>query len=182
MSVFIALILTIAVFAFIAYPLFRQKPASAEPTGDDKFRELHSRRDTTYSMLKELEFDYQSGILSEEDYKDLEGRYKRKAISILKDTDSLENGGDAHSDEIESEVQKLRRGKNGGGDNLDAEIEQEVARLRSTAGGGRHARSTNSFGSAQDKSEQAHARFCSQCGAALKEGARFCSSCGTRLR
>jgi hypothetical protein len=61
-------------------------------------------------MLKELEFDFQSGVLTEEDYRELEARYKRKAISILRDIDDRETGTDIEV-EIEKQVQELRRGK-----------------------------------------------------------------------
>ena len=110
MTIFIGMVLTILSFAFITYPLLKQKTRPADSAEDEGLRELQSRRDTTYSMLKELEFDYQSGILTEEDYHDLETRYKDKAISILKDID---NSGavDEVEDEIEKQVKKLRRGK-----------------------------------------------------------------------
>ena len=90
MTILGAIILTMLSFAFVAYPLFKQRLTSEVSTGDEKYRELYSRRDTTYAMLKELEFDFQSGILTEEDYRDLEVRYKRTAISILRETDDLE--------------------------------------------------------------------------------------------
>ncbi len=110
MTVFVTIVLTVSAFAFITYPLFKQRSRSVDAVEDDKFRELSSSRDTTYSMLKELEFDLQSGILSEEDYHDLEARYKRKAISILKELDNREKGSQVE-DEIERKILELRRGK-----------------------------------------------------------------------
>src|SRR4030066_1465625 len=122
MIYFVVVVLTLLSLIFIAYPLFKQKWSLASPDEDDKFRELHSRRDTTYSMLKELEFDFQSGILTEEDYRDLEARYKRKAISILKDADILEKGAGVGG-AIEERVQRLRRRSS---NDLDNEVEEEV--------------------------------------------------------
>ena len=89
MIVFVALALTVLTFAFIIYPLFKQRSRSVDLVKDEKLQELHSNRDTTYSMLKELEFDYQSGILTEEDYRDLEAKYKRKAVATLRGIDDL---------------------------------------------------------------------------------------------
>ncbi len=110
MTVFIGILLTVLIFAFIIYPFFKQRLRSADSVEDEKFRELHSRRDTTYSMLKELEFDFQSGILTDEDYRDLEARYKGKAISILRDIDDL--GKDTEvEEEIEKQILELRRSK-----------------------------------------------------------------------
>ncbi|MFC1976982.1 zinc ribbon domain-containing protein [Chloroflexota bacterium] len=108
MTVFVALALTVLTFAFITYPLLKQRLSSVDSVEDEKLQELHSRRDTTYSMLKELEFDFQSGILTEEDYRDLEARYKRKAISILKNLDDVGKGADLE-EEIEKQVLELRR-------------------------------------------------------------------------
>ena len=110
MTIFIALVLTVLTFAFIAYPLLKRRPRSVAAVGDEKLQELHSRRDTTYSMLKELEFDLQSGILAEEDYQELEARYKGKAISILKNIDGLESSTGVE-EEIENQVRELRRSK-----------------------------------------------------------------------
>jgi hypothetical protein len=110
MIIFVALLLTVSAFAFIVYPLFKQRTDSVDSAEDKEFQESLSKRDTTYSMLKELEFDFQSGILTEEDYRDLEARYKRKAISILKNIDDLEKGTEVGA-EIEKQVLELRRGK-----------------------------------------------------------------------
>ena len=94
MTVFIAILLAVLTFAFVVYPFLKRRSRSVESVGDEKLQELYSQRETTYSMLKELEFDFQSGMLTEEDYRDLEARYKGKAISILKDIDNLEKGND----------------------------------------------------------------------------------------
>ncbi len=110
MTVFIALILTVLTFAFIAYPLLKRRPRSVAAVGDEKLQELHSRRDTTYSMLKELEFDFQSGILTDEDYRELEARYKRNAIFILKDIDNVKKGTKVE-EEIERQVRELRQSR-----------------------------------------------------------------------
>ena len=114
MSTAVAIILTILTFAFVFYPFFRRKVRVTGTAGTDKLEELRSERDVTYSMLKELEFDYQSGILTEEDYKELEARYKRKAISTLRDIDMAARGGaEEELDEIEKQVQQLRKSRSG---------------------------------------------------------------------
>ena len=110
MTIFIAILLTVLTFAFIAYPLLKQRVRSVDSVEDEKSQELHTKRDTTYSMLKELEFDLQSGILTEEDYQDLEARYKRKAISILRDIDDVRKDTEVE-EEIEKQVLELRQSK-----------------------------------------------------------------------
>ncbi len=110
MTIFAVVALVVLTFVFIVYPLFRRKLPEVGLTEDEKLQELRSKRDTTYSMLKEMEFDLQSGILTEEDYHDLEARYKRKAISILRGIDDLKRGTNM-GDEIEKRVLELRRSK-----------------------------------------------------------------------
>jgi len=109
-TVFITILLTVATFAFVAYPLFKRRLRSVDSVENEKLQELHSKRDTTYAMLKELEFDFQSGILTEEDYRELEARYKGKAISILRDIDDVAEGSGVE-EKIERQVLELRRDK-----------------------------------------------------------------------
>lgn len=108
MTILVAVVLTVLIFAFIVYPLLKRRASSVDTLNDGKIQELYSQRDATYSMLKELEFDLQSGTLSEDDYRDLEDRYKRKAVSILRDIDNLERGSDVE-DEVEKKILELRQ-------------------------------------------------------------------------
>ena len=110
MTVLVAVVLAVLTFVFITSPFFKQRLHSGDTVEDEKLQELHSKRDTTYSMLKELEFDLQSGILTEEDYRDLETKYKRKVISILRNIDNLERDSGVE-EEIEKQVLELRRDK-----------------------------------------------------------------------
>ena len=80
----------------------------AEPTEDEHLQELRSRRDAIYSAIEELELDFKSGTLAEEDYRDLETSYTREANSLLKDIDALEKAT-AVEDEIERQVRQARQ-------------------------------------------------------------------------
>jgi len=110
MTVFVGLVMAVLTFVFIAYPFFKQRSRSGDSVEDEQLQELYLERDTTYSMLKELEFDFQSGVLTEEDYRNLEARYKKKAISILKDIDEQESGAKVE-EEMEKQILALRRGR-----------------------------------------------------------------------
>ncbi|MFC2014764.1 hypothetical protein ACFLUP_02090 [Chloroflexota bacterium] len=149
MTLFVTILLTVLTFVFIAYPLFKRRLVSPNSADDEKYRELSSKRGTTYSMLKDLEFDLQSGILTEEDYKDLEARYKKKAITILKDADSLEHDTEI-GEEIEKQVQALRKDKNN-----ESKIGGTPESIFCTKCGSR---------------SQATDRFCASCGASLSAG------------
>ncbi|MBI4266780.1 MAG: zinc ribbon domain-containing protein [Chloroflexi bacterium] len=187
MSDFIAFILAAAAIAFIAYPLLRRKPASVSSSADDDLQELYSKRNTTYSMLKELEFDFDSGILTDEDYRALEARYKDKAVSILKGIDDkLEATADAEA-AIEKHIRDLRRGKKPAA-GLDADVERQIRKLRR---GGKPAANVSAEGEKPGRGDGPGAGapgpggrrgpFCSRCGARCRDDDRFCAQCGTRL-
>lgn len=166
----ITALLAVLTFGFVGYPLLR--PRRAEPAVDpvaDELEELVVKRDETLAAIKELEFDYESGSLSEEDYKAMEERYRERAIAILRDIDQWQ-AGETAADAIERQVTALRRAtgpskETGASD----EVERRVQELR------------QSQRASQPPAIEAAAAFCHNCGAAVREGARFCPSCGTAL-
>jgi hypothetical protein len=160
MTIFVTLVLLALTVAVVGYPLFKKSQESLlESVEDEQLTELYARRDSTYSAIKELEFDLSSGSLSREDYGNLEASYKMKAISLLKDIDDLEKGTRVDN-EIERQVLELRqaRGDPEKGTRLDDDIEMEIQKLR-----------------------QARGVFCPQCGASCQKGDKFCFECGTGL-
>src|SRR3990167_1347388 len=81
------IVVIFAALAFVAYPLIKTSRQGAV-IEDELESELQRKKESTYSALKELEFDYELGNLSPEDHRDLEERYKEKAVKILKDMDA----------------------------------------------------------------------------------------------
>lgn len=114
MTVLILLLLVVPAFALTLYPLFRAKLqvpiASGRSARDEELADLHSRRDATYEALNDLKLEYQSGGLSERDYRDLEGKYKDRAFALMKRLDSATAPGGVE-DEIEKQVLRLRKVK-----------------------------------------------------------------------
>jgi rubrerythrin len=82
--------------AAVAYPLFsRKKPSGLVPSSRD---ELEAQRDAlleqkqvAYETIKELELDWTSGKLSEEDYQTMRREIEQEAIQVLKELDTLED-------------------------------------------------------------------------------------------
>lgn len=82
-------------FGAIAWPFLGRRASSdaaLKPPGprDD----LVIQRDTTYQALKELEFEYNLGNLSDEDYADLRERYRIQAAGILQKLETETDGAD----------------------------------------------------------------------------------------
>ena len=103
-------ILAMGVVAWVVHPLFRRQATE----GEIAFREggpleqLTSEKDAALSAIRELDFDYETGKLSEEDYHDLRGQYRSKAIALLKEIDRVAKGGKTE-DRIEREIRALRK-------------------------------------------------------------------------
>src|SRR5574341_2148201 len=97
-------ILIAGVIAFIAYPLFtpRREEDSPSPNAPET---LIAQRDSAYAAIRDLDFDFQLGKLSESDYRTLRERYKARAASVLQQIDAISvNSSDTR---IEEEVTRL---------------------------------------------------------------------------
>src|SRR5438876_11492699 len=99
---------------YVLTPLFREPKGNldVELLAETELDRLLNRKAVVYSNLKDLEFEYKMGRLSDADFKRLEAGYKSEAAVILKQLDGLG-------------VEK----------NLDEAIEREVAARRSKLSG-----------------------------------------------
>ena len=105
-------VIIIAAGGWVFYPLLRS-PYSSEGFGshgsDDRKEALQQSKENVYAAIKEMDFDYQMGKLSEDDYQHLKMQYKGKAVEILKSLDTANQAEDADLEAaIELEVQQLR--------------------------------------------------------------------------
>ncbi len=93
-------------------PLFR--PESLESVSpkkrENRQESLQRRKEDVYEAIKEMDFDYGMGKISEDDYNELKSQYKAKAVEIIKDLDGV-GGGDDVDKAIEREIQELRKKK-----------------------------------------------------------------------
>jgi len=121
---------------------------------------LSARKGRILQTLKDIEFDFETGKISEEDYKQLRRRHERKALKIMRQLDELREGDDDLLDDIDSEVA--------------ARLEQ----LRESTAD----ESTRDIPADQsaDRSEKRPVE-CPSCGRGLEADARFCDRCGTEI-
>lgn len=70
------------------YPLLARR--SDGEAGRSELRDLEVEKDRLVQEIHELELDRATGKLSEEDYRDLEARLKRRAVDALERIDALE--------------------------------------------------------------------------------------------
>lgn len=166
MNIIIILIITVFVAIYIALPFFfRRKeldtfPSESEVAHQDpiieKLKNLNNQKDSLYAAIKDIEFDYGLGKLSQEDYQELNAKYKNEAASVLKEIDSIE--------------------KEGGVNTLDQELEQEILAYRKS--------STISDSDIENEISafRANNQNCPSCGAEYNSEDSYCSKCGAKVQ
>ena len=145
-------VLGVALLVLVLLPILRPRPARApvyEPPEPEE-----TARGVALSALREIEFDRETGKLSDDDYALLKGRYTVAALEALRADGAAE--GAAHGDEA----------------GVEAMI---AARVRTLRGGAAPACTTCGPRPEPD------AAFCSECGRRLTI-ADSCAGCGAPLR
>jgi len=131
-------------------------PARAE---NPELRHLENRRQVLYENLKDLNFEYRQGKLSDEDYQSLKQGFLNELAATMLAIDRLapaaSEGGRAAGRE---EQGKAERGRT-----------EEPQRAQA-------ARQSNKTGKRPD------IRYCGQCGEENPAANNFCGSCGQPLR
>lgn len=147
-------ILALLAVAFIAYPLLAPPRAEEEDFElPEDLDELYRRKESAYSAIKELEFDFRTGKLSEGDYRELETRYRADALEILGAIEETEGAGQ----ETQRSGGKKSAAKKGATGRREVRAE---ATPRATA--------SNPYA-------------CGSCGRVNPEGSLFCAACGSEL-
>ncbi len=109
MLVGICAALTVWAAAYVLIPLFREPRGNLEVEllAETELDRLLNRKAIVYSNLKDLEFEYKMGRLSDQDFHRLEAGYKGEAAAILQKLDHL--GVEKNFDEdIERDVSARR--------------------------------------------------------------------------
>jgi hypothetical protein len=85
----LVVVLIVVVVALVGAPLRRPKATAADAAGADRRDELEAARDAKYRELRDLELDYRTGKLSDEDFAALDRSLRAEAIVILHQLDEL---------------------------------------------------------------------------------------------
>lgn len=78
---------------FIGYPFFKPRNKEIAFELNHQAEDLLARKDEIYAAIKDIDFDYQMGKLSDDDYQTLRQQYKTDAISLLKKIDLMQGVG-----------------------------------------------------------------------------------------
>ena len=158
MEIILIAVLVIGVIAFIAYPLFNT-PRAEILDAPNALESLAAQRDSTYDAIRDLDFDFQMGKLSQSDYAMMREKYKARAAVALQQIDAVGDHGNGAP--VEEQAAQPRAAKRTAAPADDA-IEREIARLRA------------------GKSAASDLR-CANCGTPYHAGDTFCAKCGNRL-
>ncbi len=128
---------------WIVSPLLRpvQPDVFLDSGVNDALQQLEAQKEVAISTLKELEFDFNLGKISKEDYEDLNEQYTRDAVDYIKEIDDLKKNPEKKLNE-----------------DLESELEQEVLSLRKKPG---------SFCTQCGDPISPDDKFCSNCGEKL---------------
>jgi ribosomal protein L40E len=172
------LVIAAAVLCAAVLILFRAAAALVrEPEGEEarvatgrRRKELEREKTHLLKALKELEFDHEMGKVSEEDFREIGGVYRARAVRVLRQLDS--EGADYRA-LIERDVKARAGNANANAnDNVNAngEAEQPV---------GAEQASQPSRG--PTASATPNANVCARCSTKNDLDAEFCKKCGNRL-
>lgn len=159
----ILLIIAAAIFTVVAaYNLIapflasREDQLRAEVLEDDlrQVEELVARRANLLQSLRDIEFDHETGKLTDADFEHLQKRYERQAVRVMRELDDLHGGRGWESAIDEQLAERL------------AQIERRRQAEKAPAGPAAPAVAMIA---------------CPECGKDMESDARFCSQCGTTL-
>jgi hypothetical protein len=156
--------LAVGALAFVLYPLFFSAPKAARP--ERVARRPVSSGDDAVAALREIEFDRQTGKLSESDYAELKARYTKEAIEAMRRQAVLAPAGAGvqDDDEIEAAVRAFRAQRAGGASCVTCGTRPEPDAVY-CSNCGRYLRDR-----------------CAECGAPVEAlDARYCVNCGSRF-
>ncbi len=179
-AILIALVLSVGALAFVVWPLLKPGPAPVM-VEDDRLTELLGRKDAVLKAIKDLEFDYQVGKLSEEDYHLYDQRLRRQAVALLQQIEEVAPQSADMDAAMEAEIAQRRRV-------LDsARAVVKPAAVAASATGTVAAVPVTAPALAVAAAAPvgngtlsgAALRFCTNCGSRLEAHHKFCANCGT---
>lgn len=90
MPLIAAIILAVPVTIYIGYPLLRPEKdniSSGNILPDKSLVDLAEKKSHVYELIRELDFEYETGKISEQDYKEMINYYQNTAVEIIKKID-----------------------------------------------------------------------------------------------
>ena len=185
-AMLIALVLSVGALAFVVWPLLKPGPAPVM-VEDDRLTELLGRKDAVLKAIKDLEFDYQVGKLSEEDYQLYDQRLRRQAVALLQQIEQVAPQSADLDTAMEAEIAQRRRvldpGRAAGKPAVAAGAAVAAAASAPVSVAATAPAAALAIAGAAPGGNGAVSggvpRFCTNCGSRLEAHHKFCANCGT---
>jgi hypothetical protein len=132
--------------------LVRERDVPPAPLENPELKHLETRRQVLYDNLKDLQFEYHQGKLSDEDYRSLKSGFLYDLAGIMDAIERLQSSGRSAKGQPKSQA--------------------KAAGSTNTAVSGHRTDPANA-GPVE--------RVCASCGSANAPGNRFCGQCGAQL-
>ena len=157
-TISIALAISLLAVAYVAWPLLRPSRVAQLPPDDDPLTALIQRKDTILRSIKELEFDYHMGKLSEADFQRFDQRLRQQAIGLIR--------------QIEKVAPDMA--------DLEQQLEEAIAQHRTVLDTAASV-ATNGTSHRSAAATVGDERVCPECSTPIVHSANFCANCGTSL-
>ena len=92
MELVLVLLVLAAAAAVISSPLWR--PTAREDAGNAELEALEAAKATKLSEIRDVELDFRTGKLSEDDYRALDRQLREEAVDLLHRLDAAQADGD----------------------------------------------------------------------------------------
>jgi hypothetical protein len=102
-------LIAVSVIVFIGEPLIRRSaPAVSVEPGDHVLEQLSLQKETLYTAIRDLEFDFHTGKVDQKDYANLRQHLEAEALHVLRQLDEVEPFAGLES-ELERQILAFRQ-------------------------------------------------------------------------
>jgi len=85
----IGIALALVALSFVLYPLLSDSPLALPRQSGDVVSAVNTRRNAAMEALREIEFDRETGKLSDADYEGLRSTYTQRAVEVMRQRGEL---------------------------------------------------------------------------------------------
>jgi hypothetical protein len=109
MDIMVILLMAVGVVVFVGEPLVRRaRQPGYVPSGDHELEQLGLQKETLYTAIRDLDFDFQTGKVDQKDYTELRQQLEGEAVHILRRIDAADPLAGLDQD-LERQIIALRR-------------------------------------------------------------------------
>ena len=98
--------ITLVALSFAASPFLSRREEWSEGKVNARLEKAKNEKEIFYQAIKDVDFEFAEGKLTEKDHDELRSYYKEKAIQTLQEIETIEKGDAASSNKAEKDAAK----------------------------------------------------------------------------